>query len=90
MLNARIRKVFVKRKIPIFSLGDPGELTYEYTKIGNNTEDLKRILNGESEFSKKLSLSKKPLIIIGESALELKSAKFIFEEIKDFLKKKIL
>ena len=88
MLNARIRKVFVKRKIPIFSLGDPGELTYEYTKIGNNTEDLKRILNGESEFSKKLSLSKKPLIIIGESALELKSAKFIFEEIKDFLKKK--
>ena len=90
MLNARIRKVFVKRKIPIFSLGDPGELTYEYTKIGNNTEDLKRILNGESEFSKKLSLSKKPLIIIGESALELKSAKFIFEEIKDFLKRKIL
>ena len=88
MLNARIRKVFVKRKIPIFSLGDPGELTYEYTKIGNNTEDLKRILNGESEFSKKLSLSKKPLIIIGESALELKSAKFLFEEIKDFLKKK--
>ena len=88
MLNARIRKVFVKRKIPIFSLGDPGELTYEYTKIGKNTEDLKRILNGESEFSKKLSLSKKPLIIIGESALELKSAKFIFEEIKDFLKKK--
>ena len=88
MLNARIRKVFVKRKIPIFSLGDPGELTYEYKKIGKSTEDLKKILNEESEFSKKLSLSKKPCIIIGESALELKSAKFIFEEIKDFLKKK--
>ena len=88
MLNARIRKAFVKRKIPIFSLGDPGELTYDYIKIGKNTEDLRRILNDESEFSKKISLSKKPLIIIGESALELKSAKFIFEEIKDFLKKK--
>ena len=88
MLNARIRKAFVKRKIPIFSLGDPGELTYEYKKIGKSTEDLKKILNEESEFSKKLSLSKKPCIIIGESALELKSAKFIFEEIKDFLKKK--
>ena len=29
--------------------------------------------------------SKKPIIIIGESALELKSGQFIFESIKKFL-----
>ena len=42
MLNARIRKVFVNKNIPIFSVGDPGDLTYNYTIIGNSTDDLKR------------------------------------------------
>ena len=90
MLNARIRKTFVKKHIPIFSVGDPGDLTYNYIKIGNTTDDLKKILNENGEFSKKLLSSKRPLIIIGESALELKSGKYIFEEFKDFLKKIIL
>ena len=86
MLNARIRKTFVKKRIPIFSIGDPGELTYDYTVIGNTTDDLKKILDNEHEFSKKLSSSNKPIIIIGESALELESGKYIFEEVKNFLK----
>ena len=34
-----------------------------------------------------MSSSKKPIIIIGESALELKSGKYIFEIFKNFLKK---
>ena len=86
ILNARIRKTFVNKKIPIYSIGDPGELTYEYTKIGDKTDDIKKIINKEGEFSKKLLSAKKPIVIIGESALELKSGKYIFEELKDFLK----
>ena len=35
-------------------------------------------------FQKNFLSSKKPIIIIGESALEIKSGKYIFEEIKDF------
>ena len=87
MLNARIRKVFAKKRIPIFSVGDPGDLTYDYTIIGNNTEDIKKIFNNEGDFSKKLSNAKKPIVIIGESALELKSGQYILEEFKDYLKK---
>ena len=86
MLNARIRKTFIKKHIPIFSIGDPGELTYDYKVIGNTTDDLKKILNNENEFSKKLSASNKPIIIIGESALELESGKYIVEGFKNFLK----
>ena len=63
MLNARIRKTFVKKRIPIFSIGDPGDLTYEYTKIGNKTDDLKDIINEKGEFYNKLSSAKKPIII---------------------------
>jgi len=87
MLNARIRKVFAQKRIPIFSIGNPGDLTYDYTIIGNKTDDIKKILNNESDFSKKLSSSKKPIIIIGESALEINSGKYILEGFKDFLKK---
>ena len=85
ILNARIRKAFVQKKIPIYSIGDPGDLTYDYKIIGNRTEDIKKIIDKESEISKKILSSKKPIIIIGESALELQAGKYIFEEIKDFL-----
>ena len=84
-MNARIRKAFVKKSVPIFSIGDPGDLTYDYSKIGDKTDDIRKIFNKESDFSKKLLSSKKPLIIIGESALELKSGKYILEEFKKFL-----
>ena len=85
ILNARIRKTFAQKKVPIFSIGDPGDLTYNYEIIGNKTDDIKKIVNNEHEFSKKLLAAKKPIIIIGESALELKSGKYIFETLKNFL-----
>ncbi len=85
ILNARIRKTFVQKKIPIFSIGNPGDLTYEYEIIGDSTEDIKKIVNKEHDFSQKLLSAKKPIIIIGESALELKSGGYIFEEFKRFL-----
>ena len=85
ILNARIRKAFVQKQIPIFSIGDPGDLTYEYTKVSNKTDEIKKIFNKEGELAKKLFSSKKPLIIIGESALELKSGKYLFEGLKNIL-----
>ncbi len=87
MINARIRKAFLKNKIPIYSIGDPGDQTYEYKLIGKKTDDIKALINKESEFSKKFLSAKKPMVIIGESALELKSGKYVFEELKKFLKK---
>ncbi len=85
MLNARIRKVYVQKQIPIFSIGDPGDLTYEYTKVSNKTDEIKKIFNKEGDLAKKLFSSKKPLIIIGESALELKSGKYLVEGLKNIL-----
>ena len=85
MLNARIRKAFVQKKVPIFSIGDPGDLTYDYKIISDKTDEIKKIINNESELSNKILSAKNPIIIIGESALELESGKYIFEEIKNFL-----
>jgi NADH-quinone oxidoreductase subunit G len=85
ILNARIRKASAQKKVPIFSIGNPGDLTYDYQIIASKTDDIKKIISKEHEFSKKLLSAKKPIIIIGESALELKSGKYIFEELKSFL-----
>jgi NADH-quinone oxidoreductase subunit G len=85
ILNARIRKVFAQKKVPIFSIGNPGDLTYDYEIIGSKTDDIKKIISKEHVFSQKLLSAKKPIIIIGESALELNSGKYIFEELKKFL-----
>ena len=85
ILNARIRKVFAQKKVPIFSIGNPGDLTYDYEIIGSKTDDIKKIISKKHVFSQKLLSAKKPIIIIGESALELNSGKYIFEELKKFL-----
>ena len=85
MVNARIKKAYQKNKTQIYSFGNPGELTYSYDVIGNTTQDIRDMLNNKSDVTKKLIEAKNPIIIIGESALELKSGKFIFEEIKSFL-----
>ena len=60
-------------------------MTYEYKIIGNKTEDIKKLINNESEISKKILDSKKPMVVIGESALELQTGKYIFEEVKNYL-----
>ena len=53
MLNARIRKTFVNKRVPIYSIGNPGDLTYDYKVIGNKTDDIKDLINKSNEISKK-------------------------------------
>tara|TARA_Y100000590_G_scaffold469537_1_gene658147 strand:- start:36 stop:2075 length:2040 start_codon:yes stop_codon:yes gene_type:complete len=85
MLNARIRKAYIKKKLKIYSIGDPGDLTYPYKNIGNSTSIIKEIISGNHPISEKIKKSKKPIIILGESALHGKKGKYIFESIKKFL-----
>jgi NADH-quinone oxidoreductase subunit G len=85
ILNARIRKSYKNNGAQIYSIGNPGDLTYSYDIIGETTQDILDIIENKSVISKKILSAKKPSIIIGESALELSSGQFIFEEIKNFL-----
>jgi len=85
IVNARIRKAFVKKKIPVYSIGNPGDLTYDYTLLGDDVDDIKKIFEEKSEINKKLKNSKKPIFIIGETVLELKNSKYILEKTKNFL-----
>ncbi len=90
ILNARIRKTFKNNKTKIFSIGNLGDQTYDYEIIGETTQIIKDIIEEKHKFNKTFKDAKKPLVIIGESALELDSGGYIFEELKNFLNKKNL
>ena len=85
ILNARIRKAYIKNKLKIYSIGDAGDLTYPYQNIGSNTSIIREIASGSHEISNKIKKTKKPIIIIGDSALHGKSGKYVFETLKNFL-----
>ena len=61
MLNARIRKAFAQRRVPVYSIGDPGNLTYDYIKIGNTTDDIRKVLNKEENSPKNYYLQRNQL-----------------------------
>jgi len=85
ILNARIRKAHIKNKVEIYSIGDPGDLTYPYKIIGNSTSIIREILSDTHNISKKIKKSKKPIVIIGESALNNDIGQYVFESLKKFL-----
>ncbi len=87
MINARIRKAFLNNNTKIISLNNVGDLTYPYESLDGNTQTIKDIFENNNELSKKMINSKKPLIIIGESFLRIRSSEYLLNSLKDFLKK---
>ena len=87
ILNSRIRKAYLKSKIPIYSTNDIGDQTYPYKVLDNSTTLIKNIIEGKIDIANEIIKSLKPLIIIGESVLKLESGKYVFEELKKFLNK---
>ena len=87
MLNARIRKAYLNNKTKIISLNDVGDLTYPYHKLDGKTQSIMDLIQNRNQTSKEIINSKKPMIILGESFLISKSAKYLLDPLKEFLHK---
>jgi NADH-quinone oxidoreductase subunit G len=85
ILNARIRKSYINNETKIISLNELGDLTYPYESLDGQTQTLKEIFDGNHKISNLILNASKPMIVLGESFLNLKSSKYIFREIKKFL-----
>ena len=85
MLNARIRKAYLKNKVKIVSLNDLGDLTYPYKSLDGKTQTIKDIFENKNELTKEVIEAQKPIIIFGESFLKSKSAEFLYSSFKNFL-----
>ncbi|EKG21039.1 NADH:ubiquinone oxidoreductase 75kDa subunit conserved site [Macrophomina phaseolina MS6] len=85
VLNARIRKHWLRSDLEIGLVGEDFESTFEYEKLGETASDLKAALSGP--FGEKLAQAKKPMIIVGSGAVENADAKSIFETVGSFVEK---
>jgi NADH-quinone oxidoreductase subunit G len=68
VLNARIRKAWRTRSVPVAVIGEHADLTYSYDWLGDDISVLAKVAAGEG-FGEKLKAAKKPLVIVGEGAV---------------------
>jgi NADH dehydrogenase (ubiquinone) Fe-S protein 1 len=85
VLNARIRKQWLRSDLEIGLVGEDFESTFEYEKLGANATDLKTALTGP--FGKKLTAAKRPIIIVGSGVTEHADAKSVYEQVGAFVEK---
>ena len=85
VLNARIRKQWLRSDLEVGLVGEDFASTFDYEKVGANANDLKKALTGS--WGKKLAAAKNPMIIVGSSAVEHPDAKAIYETVGSFVEK---
>ena len=69
ILNARIRKRYLKGGFPVGVVGPAVDLTYKTQNLGNGADVLAQIASGAHAFAATLKNAKKPMLIIGQGAL---------------------
>ncbi|MFV0430762.1 MAG: NADH-quinone oxidoreductase subunit NuoG [Alphaproteobacteria bacterium] len=74
VLNARIRKRYLRDGLTVALIGADNELTYKKDYLGNDITVLKDIALGSHSLSDKLKNSKNPMIILGEAAMQRSDA----------------
>ena len=79
VLNARIRKRWVAGNFPIGIIGQDEDLTYPATHLGNGAETLAELASGKGSFFSTLKKAKRPMLIIGQSALARKDGLAVLE-----------
>jgi len=85
VLNARIRKQWLRSPLEVGLVGEPFEGTFEYEHFGADAAALQRTLAGP--FGKKLLTAERPMIIMGSGVTEHADAKAMYEIVGQFLDK---
>jgi NADH-quinone oxidoreductase subunit G len=68
VLNARIRKRWLRSELPIGSIGTPADLTYPTRHLGAGADTLAQIADGNG-FAEILRKTQRPIVLIGQGAL---------------------
>jgi len=69
IVNARIRKRWLKNGLTVGVVGPDVDLTYRTRHLGSGPETLAAIADGRNEFAEVLRNAKAPLLIVGQGAL---------------------
>ena len=74
VINARLRRRWLHDGLEIARIGAPVDLTYPVKELGDDASLLASIDEGKSPIANKLKKAKKPMIIIGQGALNRKDS----------------
>ena len=69
VLNARIRKRWLRGSLAIGLIGEKADLTYPYDLIGSGPDAFQGLSDGTHPFAEILKSAKKPMIVLGQGAL---------------------
>ncbi|KAM9333999.1 NADH-ubiquinone oxidoreductase 75 kDa subunit, mitochondrial [Symphorus nematophorus] len=70
LFNARIRKSWLHNELQVAMVGHNVDLSYSYDHLGEETSVLKELANGTHPFCEVLSAAKRPVVVVGSSALQ--------------------
>ncbi|KAI9759396.1 MAG: NADH dehydrogenase (ubiquinone) 78K chain precursor, 5-prime end [Chaenotheca gracillima] len=86
VLNARIRKQWLRSDLEVGLVGESFESTYEFDHLGTDAAALKKVLS-TGAWGKKLAAAERPMIILGSAVAEHPDSKSIFEAVGSFVDK---
>jgi len=69
LVNARIRKTWRAKNVPIGVIGERADLTYAHEYLGDGIAALTDLAAGKGSFGEILAQAKNPLVIVGEGAV---------------------
>lgn len=85
VLNARIRKVWLRLALEIAHVGQQFDSTFSMDHLGTSAQDLEAALAGA--YGQKLAKAKNPMIIVGSGVAESKDAAAIYKAVAAFATK---
>ena len=87
IINARIRKRFLTKKLKVAAIGVDANLTYQYQNLGSDIKNLQDILDNKSPYNEILENSLRPMLIIGEEVLRREDGDIILNCAKKIAEK---
>lgn len=70
IINARIRKNYLRRFQDIALIGEPVDLTYEYEHLGTDLKAVEELAAGRGKGAERLKSAQKPLVIVGSGVAD--------------------
>uniref|UniRef100_A0A671MCJ9 NADH-ubiquinone oxidoreductase 75 kDa subunit, mitochondrial n=1 Tax=Sinocyclocheilus anshuiensis TaxID=1608454 RepID=A0A671MCJ9_9TELE len=81
LFNARVRKSWLHNELQVAMVGHKVDLSYSYNHLGETTQVLQEIAAGTHPFCKVLAQAKKPVVVVGSSALQREDGAAIFKAV---------
>lgn len=83
VLNARIRRAYLERNIPIAVIGEKADLTYPYEHVGTSPKDIEELVK---KYKGKVQ-SERPMIIVGSGVFQREDGMAIHAMLHDAAEK---